>query len=208
MRAFFNGIVFTVVLLIAAGIAAVVLGVVPAGADSKPGFMEKTAANMSLHAAISRDVAALNNPLQPTDANLLAAVKLYGANCAFCHGTADAKPSIPAQGFYIDAPQLAKDGVEDDPEAVTYWKLKHGIRFTAMPSFGSTQNDDDLWKLSMFLKQMDKLPPAVEGAWKALPSSAGSATASSEAASPAPVTTPGESPAPRPETTVEATSSP
>ena len=45
------------------------------------------------------------------------------------------KPSNLAQGFYIEAPQLAKDGVEDDPEAVSFWKVKHGTRFTAMPSF-------------------------------------------------------------------------
>jgi len=45
------------------------------------------------------------------------------------------KPSNLAQSFYIEAPQLAKDGVEDDPEAVSFWKVKHGTRFTAMPSF-------------------------------------------------------------------------
>ena len=60
---------------------------------------------------------------------------LYAENCAICHGASDAKPSNPAQGFYIEAPQLAKDGVEEDPEAASFWKVKHGIRFTAMPSF-------------------------------------------------------------------------
>lgn len=208
MRAFLNGIVFTVVLLIAAGIAGVVLGVMPAGADNKPGFMEKMAANTSLHAAISRDTASLKNPLQPSDAGLLAAVKLYGANCAFCHGTSDAKASIPSQGLYIEAPQLAKDGVEDDPETVTYWKLKHGIRFTAMPAFGATLTDGDLWRLSMFLKRMDKLPPAVDTAWKALPSAGGSRNDGSGAATPAPATTPAETPAPTPGVTAAATSSP
>jgi mono/diheme cytochrome c family protein len=208
VRAFFNGIVFTIVLLIAAGIAAVALGVMPAGADNKPGFIEKMAANTSLHASIARDTANLRNPLQPSDANLLAAVKLYGANCAFCHGTSDAKPSIPAQGFYIGAPQLAKDGVEDDPEAVSFWKLEHGIRFTAMPAFGSKLSDDDLWKLSMFLKRMDKLPPAVDTAWKALPSAASSPSAASGASSQAPATTPDETPGPTPEATGEPTSSP
>jgi cytochrome c553 len=216
VRAFFNGIVFTLALLLAAGIAAVVLGLLPAGADNKPGFMEKMAANTSLHASISRGVAGLSNPLQPGDANLLAAVKLYGADCAFCHGTSDAKPSPAAQGFYIDAPQLAKDGVEDDPEAVTFWKVKHGIRFTAMPAFGATLSDDDIWNLAMFLKRMDKLPPAVDSAWKALPSVAGSprpgagARASAGASgSPAPATaTPDETPSPVPDATDEPTEAP
>jgi len=32
----------------------------------------------------------------------------------------------------IEAPQLAKDGVEDDPKAVSFWKVKHRIRFMAI----------------------------------------------------------------------------
>ena len=95
---------------------------------------------------------------------------LYAANCAICHGASDAKPSNLAQGFYIEAPQLAKDGVEDDPEGVSFWKVTHGIRFTAMPSFAATLRDEEIWKIAMFLKQMDKLPPTVDAEWKKVPS--------------------------------------
>ena len=168
-----NGIVFTIALLVAATVAGVKLGMLPSGADAKPLPMEKLAANTSLHASIRRDTRGMTNPLQPTEANLAAGVKLYGENCAVCHGAADAKPSNLAQGFYIEAPQLAKDGVEDDPLPTTYWKLVHGIRFTAMPAFKKTLSDDDLWKLTMFLNKMDKLPPQAEADWKKLPSVAG-----------------------------------
>ena len=75
-----------------------------------------------------------------------------------------------AQGFYIEAPRFAKDGVEDDPEAASFWTVKHGIRFTAMPSFTTTLKDEEIWKIAMFLKQMDKLPPAVDAEWKKVPS--------------------------------------
>jgi thiosulfate dehydrogenase len=76
----------------------------------------------------------------------------------------------PSSGFYIEAPQLAKDGVEDDPEAVSFWKVKHGIRFTAMPSFAPTLEDEQIWKIAMFVKRTDKLPPAVEAERKKVPS--------------------------------------
>jgi mono/diheme cytochrome c family protein len=95
---------------------------------------------------------------------------LYADNCVICHGASDAKPSKLAQGFYIQAPQLAKDGVEDDPEAASFWTVKHGIRFTAMPSFTTTLQDEEIWKIAMFLKQMDKLPPVVDAEWKKVPS--------------------------------------
>jgi mono/diheme cytochrome c family protein len=118
-----------------------------------------------LNAALERDTKGLTNPVQPSDENLIIGVHLYAENCAICRGASDAKPSNPAQGFYIEAPQLAKDGVEDDPGAVSFWKVKHGIRFTAMPSFAPALQDEQIWKIAMFLKQMDKLPPAVDAEW-------------------------------------------
>ena len=61
---------------------------------------------------------------------------------------------------------MATDGVEDDPEGLSFWKIKHGIRLTGMPSFGYSPNDQKIWTLAVFLKHMDKLPPAVQLAWQ------------------------------------------
>ena len=167
---FLGGIIFALIVLAGVGYFAVIAGMVPANADSKPSALESWVANTALQAAHERDTKRLSNPLQPSDENLITGVHLYAANCAICHGASDAKPSNPAQGFYVEAPQLAKDGVEDDPEAVSFWTVKHGIRFTAMPSFSSTLQDEEIWKIAMFLKQMDKLPPAVDAEWKRVPS--------------------------------------
>jgi mono/diheme cytochrome c family protein len=175
VRGFINGVVFTLALIVAASIAAVAMGVIYAGADIKPPQLERVAANRSLDVSIERDTKGLESPIQPTNENLLAGVHLYGNNCAICHGASDGKVSTLASGFYIKAPQLASDGVEDDPPSETYWKLKHGIRFTAMPAFGSQLDDTQLWQLALFLSKMDKLPPAVDAAWKLVPSVAASA---------------------------------
>jgi mono/diheme cytochrome c family protein len=170
VRAFVNGVVFTLAFLVAAGFVAVQLGVMGANADSKPNPLESWIAKRSLHAAIDRETKNLQNPLSLSDANLTDGVHLYASNCAVCHGAADAKPSKLAQGFFVPAPMLAKHGVEDDPVAESYWKIAHGIRFTAMPAFGTTLSDDDMWKIAMFVSKMDHLPPAVDTVWKAVPS--------------------------------------
>jgi thiosulfate dehydrogenase len=171
---FLGGIIFTLLVLAGFGYFAVKTGIVPANADSRPTALENWVANTALDAALERDTKGLRNPIRPSDENLIAGVHLYAENCAICHGALDAKPSNPAQGFYIEAPQLAKDGVEEDPEAASFWKVKHGIRFTAMPSFTTTLQDEEIWKIAMFLKQMDKLPPAVDAEWKKVPSVAAS----------------------------------
>jgi mono/diheme cytochrome c family protein len=147
-------------------------GMMPANADGKPSRIERWAARTSLHATLARDAPKTPNPVPLNDANLTAGIKLYARNCVVCHGASDAKPSNVARGLYQKPPQLAKDGVEDDPEGVTYWKIDHGIRFTAMPSFGKSLTDKQLWQLTLFLKHMDKLPGAPESAWKAVKSEA------------------------------------
>ena len=215
MRGFINGVVFTLAALLAAVIAGVWFGVLPSGADEKPLPFERMAAKRSLHASMTRDTAGVEIPLQPTEENLLAGVKLYGANCAVCHGAADAKASNLAKGFYIESPMLAKDGVEDDPESITHWKLVHGIRFTAMPAFKTTLSDEDLWKVSLFLKHMDNLPRVVDAAWKHLPSVASqtsNATApggfGANSASPTASTSPEPNSATDPTASPEASASP
>src|ERR1700730_15075214 len=170
IASFLIGVIFTLAVLAGAGYFAVKTGIVPATADGKPAALESWVANTALHAAIERDAQGLSNPIQPSEENLITGVHLYAENCAICHGASHAKPSKLAQGFYIEAPQFAKDGVEDDPEAASFWTVKHGVRFTAMPSFTLTLTDEEIWKIAIFLKQMDKLPAAVDAEWKKVPS--------------------------------------
>ena len=97
-----------------------------------------------------------------------AGIKLYAENCAVCHGASDGNPSNIAKGLYQKPPQFAKDGVEDDPDGITYWKVAHGIRLTGMPSFDGTLRDEQIWQVALFLKNMDALPPAPQRLWKAV----------------------------------------
>jgi hypothetical protein len=66
-------------------------------------------------------------------------------------------------------PQLATDGVEDDPEGYSFWVTSHGIRWTGMPSWKATLTDEQIWTLALFLKHMDRLPPAPQQAWQSVP---------------------------------------
>jgi thiosulfate dehydrogenase len=165
-KGFLLGIVFTVLAGAIAAYGMIRAGVMPANADDKPPGIEKWAARTSLHATIDRSAPKAENPLPATDANLTAGIKLYAQNCAVCHGGVNADATNVAKGLYQKPPQLAKHGVEDDPDGETFWKLQHGIRWTGMPSFGQTLNEKQLWQLTLFLKHMDHLPPAAQSAWR------------------------------------------
>jgi mono/diheme cytochrome c family protein len=167
MKSFILGIIVALAAMILGGYVFVKLGALPAGQDSKPGKLEAWAAKTSLGATIGRESNGLASPIQPTEANLTAGVSLYVRHCQVCHGGSDATASPIAKGLTPDPPQLAKDGVEDDPEAVTYWKIAHGIRFTGMPGFRASLSDPQIWQIALFVKHMDSLPPGSRAAWTA-----------------------------------------
>jgi thiosulfate dehydrogenase len=165
MKGFILGILVTFAAALAGAYLFVTTGALPAGQDVKPGRLEKWMAKTSLRATIARQTTGVTDPLQPTDDNLAAGVPLYVAHCQICHGGPDGAASAIAKGLTPAPPQLAQHGVADDPEAMTHWKISHGIRFTGMPGFGQTLSDREIWQLTLFLKRMDSLPPGARDAW-------------------------------------------
>ena len=163
-----SGVALTLVVALIGAYLLVRSGVIPANADAKPGWLDTWMAGTSLTATLGRDAPNGQNPVDLTEQNLLDGVHLFAQNCAVCHGSAKgAAASSPiAKGLYQKPPQLATDGVEDDAEGVSFWKIKHGIRLTGMPSFGYSLSDREIWTLALFLKHMDKLPPAVQQTWQ------------------------------------------
>jgi thiosulfate dehydrogenase len=162
-----SGIALTLAVALIGAYFLVRSGLIPANADAKPGWLETWIASTSLDATLRRDAPMGQNPVELTEQNLLEGVHLFAQNCAGCHGSADGtSPSPIAKGLYQKPPQLAADGVEDDPEGFSFWKIKHGIRLTGMPSFGYSLSDQQIWTLALFLKHMDKLPPAVQRTWQ------------------------------------------
>jgi thiosulfate dehydrogenase len=168
LKGFVGGVVVAAVAAVVGGYIVLRTGLIPANADATPGRFETWMASTSLDATLNREAPKGRNPVAMSDANLIAGVNLYAQHCAICHGTAkgSASPSPVAKGLYPRPPQLATDGVEDDPEGVSFWKIKHGIRWTGMPSWKNSLTERQIWTLALFLKHMDKLPPDAQNAWQ------------------------------------------
>jgi thiosulfate dehydrogenase len=169
LRGFVLGVVLSAVAAAVAVYLVVMNGVIPTAADQPAGTIERWVAENDLGATLRAQAPQTPNPVALTDANLIQGLRLYGQNCSFCHGVASSSATAVALGESPGPPQFATDGVEDDPEGYTFWKVKHGIRFTGMPSWKTVLTDQQIWTVALFLKHMDKLPPAPEAAWKALP---------------------------------------
>ncbi len=167
MLRFLAGIFSTLIVLALIVIGAVKFGLVPATADVKPPQLERMLAHTSLDATIAREAPQPPYPYASSDAAIVAGAKLYTQHCAMCHGTATGEPTALAKGLYIRPPQFVKHGVDDDPEGETYWKIEHGIRFTAMPSYKGSLSEEQIWQLTYFMKNLpDHLPPAARAQWE------------------------------------------
>jgi len=168
MRYFLTGVLTTLVALLAGGFLLLQSGKIPANADGKPSPIELWMARTSLRATLRHQAPKGPDPVALTNANLIAGVRIFGKHCAICHGTSQGAISASpvAKGEYPRPPQLASDGVEDDLPGYSFWKIKHGIRLTGMPSFKGTLTDQQIWTVALFLKHMNTLPPAAEKVWQ------------------------------------------
>jgi mono/diheme cytochrome c family protein len=106
-----------------------------------------------------------HNPLQPTDDNLIAGMKIYQSNCASCHGDIQRAHAQLADALYPRAPQFVEDA-PDMPENQNFYIIQHGVRLSGMPAWKQALSEQEAWQVTTFLSHMDKLPPDVSGAWK------------------------------------------
>ena len=90
---------------------------------------------------------------------------IYKQQCASCHGTPGS--DVPfAKDMYPHSPQLWKKhahnnvvGVSDDEPGETFWKVKNGIRLSGMPAFEHVLSIDEMWDVSLLLKNADQQLP-------------------------------------------------
>lgn len=147
-------------LVIGAIIAVVVnLGLYNVAADvphTKPVYaLLKTLRDRSI-AAHARRIAA------PADLKQSARVRsgagLYGEMCQECHLAPGLALTELSQGLYPQAPRLAT--ASDLSPAEQFWIIKHGVKLSAMPSWGKTHSDKLIWDMVAFLRAMPTLTPA------------------------------------------------
>ncbi len=165
MGKFLLGVIVTLLVLILGGLGFAMLGFFPTAANKEPASWERHFAMSAVDASMERHAPRITNPLMPTDQNLEDGMKLYTMNCALCHGGLDRKGSTLSNSLYPPPPDLVAHP-PDDPEWHIFYTIRTGIRYTGMPAWDKSLGEQDIWKITMFLSHMEKLPPAVQEHWK------------------------------------------
>ena len=160
------GAVLMLMILLLSALAVMRLGLLPVNADGTHSGLEARVMPLVLHASIVRHASADTNRLAVNEENLKAGASTYKAMCARCHSTPGNTPSDYGQSFYPPAPLLS-GGMPNYTDSQLFWTIKHGIRNTGMPAWGSMLSDDEIWQLVSLLKNSQDLPPSVESEWQA-----------------------------------------
>lgn len=167
MRRFLLGFIAAVVVVLFAEFLWVRLGFVDPRADVPESTLEQRVAMPALDASLDRHASEVRNPVAATDDNLLAGMKIYQTNCAGCHGDIRRTHAASADAFYPRAPQFMEDA-PDMPENQNFYIIQHGVRLSGMPAWKSSLNEQEMWQVTTFLSNMNKLPPQLAEQWKAI----------------------------------------
>jgi mono/diheme cytochrome c family protein len=165
MRNFILGIVITILVLLFGSLGLALLGFLPTQANSAAPEIESHIAMSALDNSVDRHAPRVNNPVPPTDENLIEGLKIYTMNCALCHGDINRQPSALEKSFYPHSPNFILHPL-DDEEWHVFYVIRTGVRYTGMPAWDKTLSETDMWKVTAFLTRVDKLPPAVQDYWK------------------------------------------
>lgn len=111
---------------------------------------ERSIANYARHVTVPAD---LNEPQR-----VAAGAALYNEMCTGCHLGPGVERSELSQGLYPSAPELARG--DDLTAAEQFWVIKHGVKFTAMPAWGKTHDDQLIWDMVAFIRQLPKMNAA------------------------------------------------
>ena len=165
MKFFLLGVLAAVGCMAAGGAVFLYFGLLNFSADQQPSEFERGLAMSAVDASVARRSPPERSTPQSSEADLLEGMKLYKTNCSVCHGDPGTPERVLGKSFNPPVPQFMTEAA-DMPANQNFYIIKHGLRWTGMPAWGKTLKDGEIWKLTAFLAQMDKLPPAVDQEWK------------------------------------------
>ena len=119
--------------------------------------------NWMLDTGMTRSVQHHAKGIQAPDLSAAAKIQMgfshFNQMCVACHGAPGAPPDEISAGIWPRAPYLP-DTVSDWTPGELFWLTKNGIKFTAMPAWGPSHSDEQIWAIVAFLERLPKTTDA------------------------------------------------
>jgi len=140
------------------GVAA--LGIVgftqfPLTALPEPGRLETMLATKAKHFLVRRSSReSIPEPPGNLPASIEEGDKLFGTECAACHGLDGRKLTDAGRWMYPRAANLTSPVVQRYTDRELFWIVKNGIRLSGMPAFGNVESDEHIWNLVHYVRTL------------------------------------------------------
>lgn len=95
--------------------------------------------------------------------------KHYREMCVGCHRKPGLKETEMSKGLDPEPPNFSLFRRKPDPKTL-FWVAKNGIRFTGMPAWGLSHDDQKIWALVAFIETLPGMTPQQ---WQAMDQMAG-----------------------------------
>lgn len=82
----------------------------------------------------------------------------YKSMCQHCHAGPGVERAEWAKGMRPQPPHLTEAASHWKMEEV-FWIARHGVKMTGMPAFGPTHDDETLWNIAAFVKDLPGMTP-------------------------------------------------
>lgn len=130
--------------------------------NAKPGPIEIYAARLVRKLAIPTERREATNPVIQTPAVMKEALAHFADHCAGCHANNGSGDTHIGKNVYPPAPDLRAPDTQGLSDGELFWAIHYGIRFTAMPAWGSGDPSKDLdsWKLVHFIRHLPSITQA------------------------------------------------
>jgi mono/diheme cytochrome c family protein len=113
-----------------------------------------------------RSIATRSDDLAPPDLTneelISSGAGNYDAMCVGCHLAPGMNETELSKGLYPQPPNLSRVVIDDAAEA--FWAIKHGIKASGMPAWGTSMEDAYIWNMAAFLQVLPGLDAAEYGA--------------------------------------------
>jgi mono/diheme cytochrome c family protein len=128
-------------------------------AKTEPHALEILIARQIRHLAIPISKRNAVNPVPATADVLKEARAHFADHCAVCHANDGSGRTPIGKNVYPKAPDLRLDDTQSLSDGELFWVIHNGIRFTAMPAWGSDEPEKDMesWKLVHFIRHLSQL---------------------------------------------------
>ena len=131
-------------------------------ATDQPSAVETAVARTVRNLGIPRSARNEKNPWTATPDLLQEARENFTAHCAGCHGKDGDGRSGIGPNLYPKAPDLRQPETQNLTDGEIHYIIQNGVRLTGMPALGnphSGQDDNDAWKLVLFVRSIGLATP-------------------------------------------------